>query len=147
MTRIQLIWIGKTRERCIREGLDDYLGRLKGYAELSITELRDERGSDAGRIVEKEGERILKLRTPYVLLDEKGRQMSSPEFARFIERGGAVQSFVLGGAYGVSERVKTQARSTISLSSMTLTHEMARLFFVEQLYRAYTIIHKRGYHH
>ena len=97
-------------------------------------------------MVEKEGERILKLQEPYTLLDEKGESLTSVEFAEYIGHKSSV-NFVLGGAYGVSEEVKKTAQKTLSLSKMTFTHEMSRLFFLEQLFRSFTIMHKRGYHH
>lgn len=95
----------------------------------------------------KEDERIDRLQIPYVLLDEKGKNLSSVEFAKFLEDCRPAISFVVGGAYGVSDHVKEMARERIALSQMTLTHEMARLVLAEQLYRAFTILHKRGYHH
>ena len=97
-------------------------------------------------MVEKEGERILKLQGPYTLLDENGDTLTSLEFAEYIRHKPSV-NFVLGGAYGVSDEVKKMAQKTLSLSRMTFTHEMSRLFFLEQLFRSFTIMHKRGYHH
>jgi 23S rRNA (pseudouridine1915-N3)-methyltransferase len=88
----------------------------------------------------------LKLQGPYTLLDEKGEALTSVAFAEYIGRKPSV-NFVLGGAYGVSEEVKKTAQKTLSLSKMTFTHEMSRLFFLEQLFRSFTIMHKRGYHH
>jgi 23S rRNA (pseudouridine1915-N3)-methyltransferase len=82
----------------------------------------------------------------YILLDERGRELSSPEFASVLE-GRPEADFVLGGPYGVSEEVRARAADTIALSRMTLPHEMARLLLVEQLYRAMTILRGGGYHH
>jgi 23S rRNA (pseudouridine1915-N3)-methyltransferase len=120
---------------------------LKSYADVSITEIKEEKGKDIRRIVEKEGERILKLQIPYMLFDEKGEVFSSVEFERLLRNKGNSFNFVLGGAYGVSERVKEMAQDCIALSKMTFTHEMSRLFLLEQMYRAFTIMNKRGYHH
>lgn len=145
--KITLIWVGKTKERFILEGINKYIGFLKPFAEVSITVIKEEKGKDIQRMAAKEGERIERLQIPYVLLDEKGKNLSSTEFAGFLDRRRPAVSFVLGGAYGVSDRIKTMARDTIALSRMTLTHEMARLVLAEQLYRAFTILHKRGYHH
>ena len=89
----------------------------------------------------------MKLQVPYTLFDEKGETLTSVEFAEYLAEHQSSVNFVLGGAYGVSEEVKKTAQNTISLSRMTFTHEMSRLFFLEQLYRAFTIMHKRGYHH
>ena len=145
--KIRAIWPGKTKEQFILEGLRKYLKLLRPYADISTVELKEEKGSDVRKILEKEGERILKLQVPYTLLDEKGGMLSSLEFAGQIAENSHSINFVLGGAYGVSEEVKEKACDKISLSRMTFTHEMSRLFFLEQLYRAFTIMHKKGYHH
>jgi 23S rRNA (pseudouridine1915-N3)-methyltransferase len=145
--KIRLIWPGKTKEQFILEGMEKYLTLLKPYCVISITEVKAEKGSDSGKSTEKEGERILKLHAPYALLDEKGKSLTSAAFAAYIIDHGPQVNFVLGGAFGVSDDVRMTARDIISLSRMTFTHEMARLFFLEQLYRAFTIVHKRGYHH
>ena len=145
--KIRLIWVGKTKERFILEGINKYIRMLKPYAEVSVTEIKDEKGKDIQRMIEKEGERIEKLQVPYVLLDETGKSYSSVEFAKFVDSANPAVSFVLGGAYGVSDRVRQMAQARIALSSMTFTHEMARLVLAEQLFRAFTILHKRGYHH
>lgn len=145
--KIKVIWPGKTKEQFILEGLKKYLKLLRPYADISIIELKEEKGGDTGKMIEKEGERILKMQIPYTLLDEKGEALTSREFAEYISEHNPLVNFVLGGAYGVSAEVKKTAQNTISLSKMTFTHEMSRLFFLEQLYRTFTIIHKRGYHH
>jgi len=139
--------VGKTKEPFIHEGLQKYLKLLQPYADVVVTEIREEKVKDINRMLGKESERIQNLRTPYTLLDEKGETLDSVEFARFIEKQGSSATFLLGGAYGVSEDVKAKAKKKIRLSSMTFTHEMARLIFLEQLYRAFTILQKRGYHH
>jgi 23S rRNA (pseudouridine1915-N3)-methyltransferase len=139
--------VGKTKEPFIHEGLQKYLKLLQPYADVAITEIREEKVKDISRMLGKESERIQALRAPYLLLDEKGETLDSVEFARFIEKQGSSATFLLGGAYGVSEDVKAKAKKKIRLSSMTFTHEMSRLIFLEQLYRAFTILQKRGYHH
>ncbi len=144
--KIRLIWPGKTKEQFILEGINKYLKLSRPYADISIIEIKEEKGRDVIKTVEKEGERILKLQEPYTLLDEKGEALTSVEFAEYIGHKPSV-NFVLGGAYGVSEEVKKMAQKTLSLSKMTFTHEMSRLFFLEQLFRSFTIMHKRGYHH
>lgn len=145
--KIKVIWPGKTKEQFILEGIKKYLKLLRPYADVSIIEIKEEKGGDIRKMIEKEGERILKLQEPYTLLDEKGEALTSGEFAGYIAEHKPPVNFVLGGAYGVSEEVKKTAKNTISLSKMTFTHEMSRLFFLEQLYRTFTIMHKRGYHH
>jgi 23S rRNA (pseudouridine1915-N3)-methyltransferase len=145
--KIHLIWVGKTKEPFIHEGLQKYLKLLKPYADVAITEIREEKVKDISRMLDKESERIQDLKTPYLLLDEQGETLNSVEFARFLEKQGSSATFLLGGAYGVSGDVKAKARKKLRLSSMTFTHEMSRLIFLEQLYRAFTILQKRGYHH
>ena len=145
--KIRAIWPGKTKEQFILEGLKKYLKLLRPYADIKTIELKEEKGSDVRKILEKEGERILKLQVPYSLFDEKGEPLTSMEFAEYLDENQYSINFVLGGAYGVSDEVKKKAHNAISLSSMTFTHEMSRLVFLEQLFRAFTIIHKRGYHH
>jgi len=106
-----------------------------------------EAGESAAVVARSRSERIQDLKTPYMLLDEKGEPLDSVEFAKLIEKLGSSATFLLGGAYGVSGDVKARAIKKIRLSSMTFTHEMSRLVFLEQLYRAFTILQKRGYHH
>ena len=144
--KIRLIWPGKTKEQFILEGINKYLKLSRPYADISIIEIKEEKGRDVMKTVEKEGERILKLQEPYTLLDEKGEALTSLEFAEYIGSQPSV-NFVLGGAFGVSEEIRKRAQKTLSLSKMTFTHEMSRLFFLEQLFRSFTIMHKRGYHH
>jgi 23S rRNA (pseudouridine1915-N3)-methyltransferase len=145
--KIRLMWVGKTKERFIDEGVRKYAALLKPYADVSVAEIKEEKGKDIQMMLEKEGRRIKKSGTPYILLDEKGKCLTSVQFADFMRRHPGDITFLLGGAYGVSEEVKGAAKETIALSKMTLTHEMSRLLLLEQLFRAYTIIHKRGYHH
>jgi 23S rRNA (pseudouridine1915-N3)-methyltransferase len=145
--KIRLAWVGKTKERFIQEGIEKYLRLLKPFADVTVTEVKEEKGKDILRMVEKEGERILKLRTPFVLLDERGKEFTSAGFADFLSGHSSGVQFVVGGAYGVSEEVKEAAAGRVALSRMTLTHEMARLLLAEQLYRSLTIMQKRGYHH
>jgi len=145
--KIKLIWVGKTKEPFIAEGIGKFIRLLRPYADIAVTEVKEERGKDIQRMVEKEGERVTKLGLPYVLLDEKGKCLTSVEFAGFVRRHPHDLNFLIGGAYGVSDLVKEKAADSIALSKMTLTHEMARLFLLEQLYRAHTILQKRGYHH
>lgn len=145
--KIRLIWFGRTKERYIDEGIARYVALLRPFADVSISVIKEEKGSTPERTREREGERIRGIKTPYILLDERGKTMTSNEFASYLQQRGPAVSFVLGGAFGVSEPVRSAAQDVISLSRMTLTHEMSRLVFMEQLYRAFTIIHHRAYHH
>ena len=110
-------------------------------------------GRDAGRAVEKESDAILKQIAPrdsVILLDEKGRQRSSRELAALFDelsRGGGSLTLVLGGAYGVDERVRARAGVTLSLSRLTFPHQLARVILLEQIYRSLTLREGHGYHH
>lgn len=145
--KIRLIWVGKTREPFAVEGVRKYLGMLKPLADVSVKEIREEKVRDIRRMLKKEGERILGLRNPYVLLDEKGKMLASTEFAEFVFSRGQEINFVVGGAYGVSGEVRRAAQGIVALSKMTFTHDMARVILLEQLYRSFAIMNKRGYHH
>ncbi len=139
--------MGKTKEQFAIEGIRKYLKLLKPYVDVTIKDIREEKVNDIERMREREGDRILKLRTPYMLLDEKGKLLTSAQFAEFIFTRGREISFVIGGAYGVSEEVRQGALDTIALSRMTFTHDMARMVLLEQIYRSFTIRNRRGYHH
>lgn len=143
--KIRILWVGKTKEPFVREGMEKYLRRLRPFADVATVEIKETK-EKGGRGIEEEGERIMKQSASYILLDERGRELTSPELASMLE-GRAEVDFVLGGPYGVSEAVRGRAAETIALSRMTLTHEMARLLLLEQLYRAVTILKGGGYHH
>jgi len=147
--RVRIIWVGRTKERFIEEGIKKYLKYLRQYTDMQIEEIKEERGAKKDMALQKEGKRILSLSDRYILLDERGKLIDSFGFASILkekEPSGKVD-FVLGGAFGVSKEVKERAEETISLSPMTLTHEIARIVFLEQLYRAFTIIKGKDYHH
>ncbi|HYN84156.1 MAG TPA: 23S rRNA (pseudouridine(1915)-N(3))-methyltransferase RlmH [Pyrinomonadaceae bacterium] len=144
--RLRLIWVGKTRNEHLRALVEDYLKRLQRFARCEVVELRESGAGDERAVLEEEGKRILGSLASdalTVLLDIGGRQWDSVGLAREVERwqAGAVKeaAFVVGGHLGVAEGVRRRADIRWSLSSLTLTHEMARLVLVEQLYRAYTI--------
>ncbi len=154
--KIRLITIGKTSTPYLKEGIAAYLQRLEHYCRLEYLELPDVAAKgltpDTGKT--KEGELILKTLKPedqLILLDEKGTEYSSREFAQFIQKkmNAATRSMalVVGGAYGFSPEVYNKAAGTLSFSRMTFSHEMIRLFALEQLYRAHTILKGENYHH
>ena len=151
--RLRLIWIGKTKNEHVRALVDDYLQRLGRYVRCEVTELRESASGDARTVVEEESKRIagaLGSGSVTVLLDVEGRrEWSSQELAAQVERwqldGRKEIAFVIGGHLGVDEELKAKADVRWSLSRLTLTHEMARVVLVEQLYRAYTIIHGLPY--
>jgi len=143
----RLIWVGRTRNEHLRALVEDYMKRLGRFVRCEVTEIREAAGGEAHICLEDEGKRIMASLASdalAVLLDMEGRQWSSPELATEVERwqGRAVKevAFVVGGHYGVAPRVRTRADIRWSLSRLTLTHEMARVVLVEQLYRAYTIM-------
>ncbi len=154
---IQLLLIGKTGFPFIREGMEEYSKRLGKYTDFRIRIIPDLKGTGSwsiDRLKEEEGRRILKALKPQdysVLLDERGKDPDSFEFARFLEKQmlGSVKSlvFVIGGAYGFSPSVYERGNTMLSLSRMTFSHQVIRLFFMEQLYRAFTILRGDPYHH
>ena len=146
MKRIRIFWVGKTKEGYIKQAIDKYYGLIRRFVPIELITLKEEKGSDVERILKKEAERILKAERSYVLLSEKGRLMDSLELAEYLFSHDEM-SFLLGGAYGVSEDVYKMARDVISLSPMTFTHELARVILLEQLYRAITIKKGMRYHH
>ena len=144
---------GKLRSRELAAVADDYAKRLKRYCPAEVLELRDERGEGEGPR-RKEAERLdaaLRDGDYLVLLDERGRQLSSPELAGLIDgrsRSAAGRLvFLVGRPYGVHESVRSRAQLVLSLSRMTLPHELARTLLLEQLYRAWTILRGEKYHH
>jgi 23S rRNA (pseudouridine1915-N3)-methyltransferase len=154
---IKLIVVGKTVKSYLKEGEEEYTNRLKHYVRFEeevISELKNASSLNEEQIKQKEGEEILKRiqATDYlVLLDEQGKHFSSEEFAEKIEKwqNTSVKQvvFVVGGAYGFSKEVYDRCNEKLSLSKMTFSHQMVRLFFKEQLYRAYSIIKGEPYHH
>ena len=143
--RICFIWPGKTKDEHLRALVSEYLKRLSRFARCEVVETREGAASDATAI-ERESHRILEAipaRSQMVLLDLKGREWSSPELAAQVERweNDSVKevAIVIGGPRGVSTEVVARAQKKWRLSRLTLTHEMARVVAVEQLYRAYTI--------
>lgn len=155
--QIQLLLTGKTRFSFIKEGLDEYMKRLKRYTDFRIRELPDIKNTGSwsqSKIMQEEGRVILKALSDkdfVILLDERGKEMDSIAFAEYLERKHQDQLkkivFVVGGAYGFSPEVYERGNVQLSLSKMTFSHQVFPLFFIEQLYRAYTIIRGAPYHH
>lgn len=155
--KIMLLAVGKTSTDYIQRGIDMFLKRVNHYlpVELSIIpDLKSTKGLTGDSQKVREGKSILGALTPcdvVILLDERGKEFTSREFASMLDRrmvqGVKRLVFVIGGPYGFSEEVYNRADGKISLSRMTFTHEMVRLFFVEQIYRAMTILKGEPYHH
>jgi len=154
---IKLILVGKTTEDYLNIAINKYLKRLKFYVNFEmiiIPELKNVKKINFEQQKEKEGKLILSKinKTDYVvLLDEKGKEFSSEKFADWLNNkqinSTKTLTFIVGGPYGFSKEIYLLASEKISLSQMTFSHQMIRLLFVEQLYRAYTIINNEPYHH
>ena len=154
--KTELILVGKTNDKHFQAGIDDYVGRINHYMPFSVTvipELKNTKSLSEEQQKEREGEQILKLLQPsdcLVLLDERGREYRSVEFASWIgKKQQTVRRlvFCIGGPYGFSKSVYARANEQVSLSKMTYSHQMVRLVFTEQVYRACTIIKGEPYHH
>lgn len=154
---VELIVVGRTTDKYIETGITEYVKRLGHYIRFSIhviPELKGAKNMRQEQIKQAEGEFILARivgSDRMVLLDDKGLQPCSMEFSRWmqgsINRGTRRLVFVVGGAYGFSDQVYDRADEKLSLSRMTFSHQMVRLVFVEQLYRAMTILRNEPYHH
>jgi 23S rRNA (pseudouridine1915-N3)-methyltransferase len=149
--RIRFIWPGKTRDEHLRALVNEYLKRLSRFARCQVVEVRENVASDRGR-VEKTARRILQAipeASRVVLLDLNGRELSSEDLAKQIARweNDSIKelTIVIGGPDGLGAEVAARAKEKWRLSRLTLTHEMARVVVVEQLYRAYTINHGLPY--
>jgi 23S rRNA (pseudouridine1915-N3)-methyltransferase len=155
--KITFITVGKTEDAYLKEGIEKYVKRLKHYTRLTIVEMDELKNTKAltrEQQKAKEAELILKKILPLdhvILLDENGMELSSTQFAAHIDKKamGSVSNmvFVVGGPYGFDQSVYERANDKLSLSAMTFSHQMVRLFFVEQLYRAFTILKGEPYHH
>ncbi|GGB29937.1 MULTISPECIES: 23S rRNA (pseudouridine(1915)-N(3))-methyltransferase RlmH [Mucilaginibacter] len=155
--KITFLTVGKTEDAYLKEGIDKYVKRLKHYTKLElaeIPELKNTKALSPEQQKAKEAELILKKITPLdfvILMDEKGSEFTSTQFAAYINKKEVTTSanliFIIGGPYGFDTSVYQRANDKISLSRMTFSHQMVRLFFVEQLYRAYTIMKGEPYHH
>lgn len=155
--KICLLVIGKTDAKYLNEGISEYCKRLQHYIPFElqvIADLKNTKNLTTDQQKEKEGDLLLKnlhANDYIVLLDERGKEFSSIQFAQYIERKTLSVSkrliFIIGGPYGFSEKIYELANERISLSKMTLSHQMIRLFMVEQLYRAMTILKNEPYHH
>lgn len=154
--KITLLLVGKTDNKLYAEGIEDYVNRINHYLSFNIkviSDLKNTKNLTENQQKEKEGELILKNienKSVVVLLDEHGKEFRSIEFANWLENKQQTikqLTFVIGGPYGFSKSVYERANEKISLSKMTFSHQMVRLLFAEQIYRACTIIRNEHYHH
>ena len=157
--KIKIYAIGHLKETYLKQGINEYLERLKPYAQVEIVEVNDESivNNPSPKEIEiakdKEGQRIIKLlrNDEYLIgLDLVNKQPTSTEFAKYLEDkfvlGGSNISFVIGGSYGLSDELKKRCNDRIGLSNMTFLHQMTRLILLEQIYRAFKINRNEVYH-
>ena len=154
---IKLLAIGKTDNKQLQQLISEYENRLKHYVKFElevIADIKNVKNLSERQQKEKEGEQLLKKLSNtdvLILLDESGKQHSSIDFANYLQKkmnSGIKQLvFAIGGPYGFSDAVYTKSQGKISLSKMTFSHQMVRLFIVEQIYRACTILKNEPYHH
>lgn len=154
---IKLITIGKTDNKNLQSLIDEYKKRLSFYVNFDleiILDIKNVKNLSEAQQKEKEGELILSKITPtdhLILLDENGKTFSSVGFSDFLQKkmnaGIKTLVFVIGGPYGFSETVYKQAVGKVSLSEMTFSHQIVRLFIIEQIYRGFTILRNEPYHH
>lgn len=154
---IKLIAIGKTDNKALQTLIDDYSKRLQFYVRfemIELTDIKNVKNLSEAQQKEKEGELILSKLSPtdqMFLLDENGKVFSSVGFSQELQKkmnsGIKTLVFVIGGPYGFSDAVYAKSQGKVSLSAMTFSHQMVRLFFIEQVYRAFTILKGEPYHH
>lgn len=155
--KIELAVIGKTSIGYLKQGIDEYIKRLKHYVPFEIKyidDIKNTKNISEDQQKRTEGTKILSLLDKsdfVVLLDEHGKEYTSMQYSSYIQKrmlsGAKKVVFVIGGPYGFSQEVYDRANDKISFSKMTFNHEMIRMIFTEQLYRAYTIINHEPYHH
>lgn len=155
--QVELIVIGKTNTAYLQTGINEYVDRLKHYVPFSLTlipDIKNVKSLSKEQIKSKEGVLVLKnieKSDLLLLLDENGKSYTSLGFSQYLQSlmlsGRKKVVFVIGGAYGFSDEVYQRANAKVALSKMTFSHQMVRLIFVEQLYRAMTILKGEPYHH
>jgi 23S rRNA (pseudouridine1915-N3)-methyltransferase len=155
--KITLVLTGKTEIDYILKGVEEYIKRIKRYVSfevISIPDIKNAKNLTIEQYKLKEAEIQLKYLQNFdliILLDENGKEFTSVEFARYVESKMQISIknmvFLVGGAYGFAAEIKKISHQSISLSKLTFPHQLVRLIFLEQLYRAFTIIHNEKYHH
>ncbi len=155
MISVNLICVGKIKEKYIKNGIDEFLKRMNLYAKVKIIELKED-GNDSNRnqSLEKESGEIIKAMEKNkgynILLDIGGKNLSSEDMSKEIERltvtGTSTINFIIGGSYGVSEEVRKSSQMRLSFSKMTFPHQLMRLILMEQIYRWFSIFNNSKYH-
>ncbi len=156
MVKINIVAVGKVKERYFQDGINEYLKRLSRYAKVSIIEIKERNlvnepnASEILEILKREGDDIKKeLKGHVVAMAIEGKKYSSEAFSDFIEKAKNLRgeiTFVIGGSYGLDSSIKKMADDNISVSDMTFPHTLLRLMLVEQIYRAFTILEDGKYH-
>ena len=154
MIKIKIICVGKIKDNYLNQGISEYLKRLSGYCSLEIIELKDEKiGNDEDKIKEIESNKIMEKisdRDYVILLDLKGKELTSEQLAdkldTLINTGVGNYCFIIGGSLGVNDTLRNKADFLLSFSKLTFTHQMIRLFLLEQIYRSFKIINNETYH-
>ena len=157
--KIRILAIGKMKEKYLKDGIEEYISRIRPYSQIEIVEVNDEsipdnpNDSEIKKAIDLEGKKVLKLLKPsdYLIgLDLNKKELNSEQFADFLQKkfvlGGSNISFIIGGSYGLSEELKNRCNDSISLSKMTFLHQMTRLILLEQIYRAFKINRNETYH-
>lgn len=153
--KIHFLWLGKSKQKSFQQLLELYQERLKHYCNVSLQELREmkQKGLTTDQFKDAEAELFINQLSPsdyVILLDERGKQMTSIELSNFIQHKMNISInrcvFVIAGAYGASQLLKDRSDYIWSLSHLTLTHDMARVLLIEQIYRGYTILKGEKYH-
>ena len=157
--QITILQIGKTKHDFVQKAEVEYLKRLQAWAKVNVITLKEastdsDSQSARQKAKDQEGERLIERlpdKTFLIVLDEIGKQFTSPDFAKIIEKNrdfeGANLTFVIGGPFGLSDTVRERANLILSFSKLTFTHEMIRILLLEQIYRAFTIIFNKTYHY
>lgn len=148
---IKIICVGKLKEEYLKKAISEYIKRLSKYTKLEIIELADESLKDIQKCIELEGEKILnqiKEKDYVITLEIEGKEYNSIEFASNLEakesRGNI--TFIIGGSYGLSKKIKERSNQAISFSKLTFPHQLFRIFLLEQIYRSYKIRNNESYH-
>lgn len=136
--KIRILQVGKNKDAYVSDVSNEFVKRISPYAKVEITEVSE----DALKKIDN--------KDFLIVMDEHGEEIDSVQFSKFISEkkdDGTSLCFVIGGPFGLSNEIKSKAKKTISMSKMTFTHQMIRIFLLEQIYRAFAIIHGKGYHH
>jgi 23S rRNA (pseudouridine1915-N3)-methyltransferase len=152
--KLLLIFVGRTQEEYLNEGIEEYLERISRYAKIDVLVVKNSAQKIPDKAMKEEEINIVSKISPgdyMVIMDERGSEINSRKFSdlmqKWIPQGKGRIVFIIGGAFGISPDLKAKAKYVLSMSKFTFTHQMVRLFLVEQIYRALTISRNEKYHH